>query len=168
MAKRWVVVHTTEMLFRIIHLQVFPQSEHTPLCLMMGPSQNRVPEWAGSFSSTITWWRRNDVWVSSSVLYANEKFVGWCDWLKLYALVERQAKYVIPFCHDWSTKFANILGLGDNDHDGSICLFRLLGFRTCGCPETWIRILQPPRRGVIPFWLASAGPQPRHAFLCAA
>ena len=72
----------------------------------------------------------------SGVLYANEKFVGWCDCLKLYALVERRANYLIPFCHDWSTKFANILGLGDNDHDGSICLFRLLGFRTCGCPET--------------------------------
>ena len=48
-AKRWVVVHTTEMMFRIIHLQVFPQPQHIPLCLMMGPSQNNVPEWAGSF-----------------------------------------------------------------------------------------------------------------------
>ena len=38
------VVHTTEMMFRIIHLQVFPQPQHIPLCLMMGPSQNNVPE----------------------------------------------------------------------------------------------------------------------------
>ena len=47
--KRWVVVHTTEMMFRIVHLQVFPQPQHIPLCLMMGPSQNNVPEWAGNF-----------------------------------------------------------------------------------------------------------------------